>query len=105
VRNGEGGGGIAKKIEPLEIPTILKNIIFYIYHFFSYYNYEFEPEEVELFNRWLYVPRADKQPRVLIFPSDYELDYRPSKFLHFIDGSIKLVIFILAAIINSYIHI
>jgi hypothetical protein len=53
---------------------------------------EFKPEEIELYNRWLYTPRTDGKPRVLILRHDL-LCSATSNVLHFIDGIIKQVQF------------
>jgi hypothetical protein len=54
--------------------------------FFSLYYYQFVPDEMTLFNRWLYMPRTDGKPRVLILPK-IENFHRPplTEVLHFID--------------------
>jgi hypothetical protein len=55
-------------------------------------SHEFKPEQIELFNRWLYTPRTDGKPRVLIIPPD-DICYFPSNVLHFIDDIKQVFIF------------
>jgi hypothetical protein len=61
---------------------------------FSVENYQSEPEKINLLKRWLYTPRDDGTPRVLILPNDDS--FFPFSFtviLRFIDN-IKMVIFL-----------
>jgi hypothetical protein len=56
---------------------------------------------MNLLNRWLFKPRDDGKPRVLIFPPASMAYYSPSsKVLHFIDNSIKVVIQFVINVIN-----
>jgi hypothetical protein len=62
-------------------------------------NYQFEPDEIAVLNRWLYTARADGKPRVLILPADRQHHFyyaanahNPfANVLNFINGNIKFV--------------
>jgi hypothetical protein len=58
---------------------------------------EFNPGEIGLYNRWLYTPRADGKPRVLIIRNAtlYEHSW------HFIHGNIKQVQFLISINLHS----
>jgi hypothetical protein len=60
---------------------------------FSHDDFKFEPYQIAFLNRWLHTPRDDGKPRVLILPLDHDDVRSVDKIPHFIDDTIKKVIY------------